>query len=103
MNLPPFYIGQKVVAITGTDRLKKGSTHIVHAIYFKYCCNRWCVSVGIKGEGDKPVCNTHNVTHELPSNDVFHHHSYFRAIEETFQSISLEKVLENETSLIGSN
>ena len=46
MNLPPFYIGQKVVYITGIN-MPKGSIHTVSDIHVQPC---GCVSLAIDGE-----------------------------------------------------
>lgn len=42
-NLPPFYIGQKVVYITGTN-MPKWSKHIVSDV-FKFPCGCWAIMV----------------------------------------------------------
>ena len=97
INLPPFYVGQKVVCINNkplpnrtnsiaTERLVEGKEYIVSKI--------------------DPV-DEYSVV-PLPTISVrgvigFFCVSRFAPIQENFQSISLEKILEKETELISSN
>jgi hypothetical protein len=45
-NLPPFYVGQKVVYITGIS-MPKNSVHVVSDVYKKGC---GCCIIGINGD-----------------------------------------------------
>lgn len=103
-NLPPFYVGQMVVAIKGHSQgiYKKGQEFVVLGLY-KSNCGCWNINVGIKSRAPKTYCITHPETIWLNNGESAFGASGFAPIEETFQSITLEKVLENETSLIGAN
>ncbi len=46
MNLPPFYVGQKVVYITGINA-PKDSIHIVKDIWLNDCGKCWVIDIGI--------------------------------------------------------
>lgn len=73
------------------------------AMYFLPCCKKWSVYVGVKSSGIH-YCQTHNTKHKTGiKGGVFHNSKYFAPVQENFQSISLEKVLEKETPLIGVN
>jgi len=103
INLPPFYPGQKIVALktSKNKKIKKGQIYTA-AFCVNGCCCPW--DVGIKelpAYDDRSYCSKcmkyvlHTGKFYLVCNA-----SYFVPLEETFQAITLEKVLENETSLI---
>lgn len=91
INFPPFYVGQHVV---GSDycpqgsAIKKGQQYIISSLKWENCntAKRYCWYVGVEG------VDNNWMTPKL-----------FTPIEEKFQSITLEKVLENETQPISSN
>jgi hypothetical protein len=90
-NLPPFYAGQKVVSLIGWEDARR--------IYgYNYPSKGQVVVVqGIESNG-------HGGWHiQVPNCEVVLWYKHFAPIEENFQSISLEKVLEKETPLIGIN
>lgn len=87
INLPPFWIGQKVITTREFGR-GEGKECVVKAIEPPIYCSRcekqtWGVLVDI---WEYALCQT-----------------CFAPIQENFQSISLEKILEKETELISSN
>ena len=86
INLPPFYVGQRVVQLVDGSRgqSKKGDVHTVLGIKL---LSQWCIDIGQK-EGDRTIWCWHYC---------------FAPIQENFQSISLEKILEEETKLISVN
>jgi hypothetical protein len=103
LNLPPFYIGQRVVAVTSTLFISKGLEYRVIDMYYRSCCKKWSIYIGYVDIGEH-YCPVHNTTHKpRVLKGVYHNAKYFAPIEENFQSISLEKVLEKETPLIGVN
>lgn len=109
INLPPFYIGQRVVAIETGELWKKGDEFIVKGIK-PGCCKTtsWKVDVGILlppcGRPYKISCEYCHVGYISYAGNIFWaEHNAFAPIQESFQSISLEKVLEQETKLIGVN
>lgn len=102
-NLPPFYVGQKVVCLKTSGECKEtgarfleGNTYTVVKCVF--CCGVWkvvCKEVaGVYGwwccvRADLPYCSGAA--------------KYFRPVEESFQQITLQKVIEIESSLISVN
>jgi hypothetical protein len=103
LNLPPFYVGQRVVCNTPTPTISKGLEYRVIDMYYVSCCKTWGVCVGVEAVG-KHYCPAHNTTHNPKVlSGVYHDAEFFSPIEENFQSISIEKVLEKETPLIGVN
>lgn len=89
INLPPFYIGQRVVALDDSCpgfgyQYKKGDEKQVDKLRFSEKSKKWdFLPVG--------ESRYHLACHK------------FAPIQENFQSISLEKVLELETPLISVN
>jgi len=100
-NLPPLYIGQKVVYITGYN-MPKDSIHIVKDVFKIKCCNTWIISITtpfIIGKGYHlcSCCNTElssDFILNIPKNQSFSASS-FRAIEsQSFPLLTYSKVLE---------
>lgn len=108
INLPPFYVGQKVVALvdfTHPDvQLKKGNEYIV--LELKQCsvCKRWDIGFTpvIKGyeNGYWRCCGKKD---KVSGKYFMASSEKFAPITENFQSISLTEVLKEETKLIGVN
>lgn len=106
INLPPFYVGQRVVAVKDNiDRLfKKGDCFTVTGIIKSVCkCNDWDVNVGISKVSNSLECTVCKTIWENTTKYAWFSFRRFAPIEENFQSISLEKVLEEETKLISVN
>jgi len=103
INLPPFYVGQKVVAIenSGTGRFKKGDKFIVNGNKFLWE-SVWCIDIGHKNPV-APKMQYRGRTISTGDDIWWTLSSMFAPIEENFQSISLEKILEEETKLISVN
>lgn len=101
-NLPPFYVGQKVVAVEPHECFKIGDTFTVTGIYRQKCkCGGWVVSVGIAHISDRRSCldcRTFNMP--LLSPEWTFKASRFAPIESQFQSISFKEVVEIESPLI---
>lgn len=107
LNLPPFYVGQKVVAlVTKTIEgvtLLKGSIHTVKGL-MQCKCGSWKVDIGFRaGRFAYNECYACGSLYNDCSNIMFVRNTNLSPIEENFQSISLEKVLEEETTLISVN
>lgn len=95
-NLPPFYVGQKVVAVLNHSQgaFTSGQEFVIESVE-KYCC-KWLVTVGIKSPAILFNCtcgktySKNTGLHEFCS-------TAFKAIDEqNFQAITFEKVLETE-------
>jgi hypothetical protein len=98
-TLPPFCVGQRVIRTVASKGglLKKGSVYIVTGISF--CCAEWGWRVSIEG-GDNSFLSCSSCNKKSNENYAA---KYFAPIHENFQSITLEKVLEEETKLISVN
>lgn len=91
INLPPFYIGQKVVgsdSVMLASMIKKGQPYVISSLQYKNCNSAkiYCWYVGVEG-----------------NDNIWMTPRLFTPIDEFFQSITLEKVLENETGFISVN
>lgn len=99
INLPPFYVGQKVVCIRGYENepsLHRGRPHPITGKEYTF---RGADSSGyIGGIYLKEIISENFMGHELSFLTT-----RFSPIQENFQSITLEKVLEEETKLISTN
>lgn len=106
INLPPFYVGQKVVAIKDHSqcRFKKGDPFIITAIYQAPCCGIWLVEIGILAVHNYwrcVPCNTGGQKYRSPQ-AVFNSAS-FAPIFENFQEISYSEVVKEEKRLVSAN
>lgn len=91
LNLPPFYVGQKIVSLISWNQ--------VRVLYgYKYPQKEQVVVVTdiFKNNGGEWMVT-------IPGCEVPLWSKRFAPIHENFQSISLEKVLEEETKLISVN
>lgn len=101
MELPPFYIGQEVVAIVdGPDgAFKKGATFIIRNILKGHCS--YVVNIGIKTRSQqssrKCVCKECKARYDLPAiGDYWHFSSNRFASKEQFKQVTYTKILEQE-------
>jgi hypothetical protein len=96
-NLPPFYIGQKVIAIKTHSQgtFIKGVSYKV-TNYIKCDCGVWWISVGGTTDRINRRCTCGHLT---PTYGLSHGDSRLLAPiqEQTFPLISYSKVLEQET------
>lgn len=109
-NLPPFYIGQKVVYIGTKDKLKKG-IHTILAIYKGNCkCIDFEVEIELKNDiiiDDATHvkctdCGEINISSKYRTFTFCS--SSFRPLQESvFPSLKLSKVIEKESQLISMN
>lgn len=99
LNLPPFYVGQRVVAIKdhSQGRYKKGEEFIVLNIKIG-CCSKWVIDIGIRSGILTKMCY---VCSSIRIQDNHYGAIAFAPIESTFQTISYSKVIEEE--LVGVN
>jgi hypothetical protein len=97
INIPPFYVGQPVVAVAAPDgsRFKNGQAYTVSAVEYRLGNKSHPIGrvtyywyVGIVG---------------FDNGGAYFAPRMFAPMPEAFQSISLEEVLEVETPLISSN
>ena len=100
MNLPPFYIGQKVVCLKGAGKIVKDQIYTVADCFQCQVCKEWHVQFSElpTGRPDYHCCEVIKSSQHLGGPA-----KYFAPIQENFQSISLEKILEEETELISVN
>lgn len=57
-EIPPFYIGQEIVAITNSDFWKKGDEFKVS--FIKKSCHFWLIDIGIKKQTSCSICYKSN-------------------------------------------
>lgn len=102
INLPPFYVGQKVVSLIDGHLVKKGDIKTVLSIY-KYCCV-WHIDVGLISPIDWTGTCPHGTKLVIKKGKPLHPESIcFAPVQENFQSISLTEILKQETKLVGAN
>lgn len=106
LNLPPFYVGQKVVAIKDSQdgKAKRGIIYTV-ALCIQCKCGAWMVGiVELPAEYDSSYHNRClNLYEHTGIYCRFGESKYFAPVQEEFQSISLEKVIEKEKPLTCAN
>jgi hypothetical protein len=103
-EIPPFYIGQKIILIGGDGKwLKNGGIYTCHE-NIQCKCGQWYTSVKESVvDGLKASCVKCNSVLSEKYNHAGRTSEQFASEMAFFQSISLSEVLEKETSLIGSN
>jgi hypothetical protein len=106
-SLPPFYIGQRVVALKTSFKrngfqIIEGKTYTVKEQYQCAKCGKWVVGLAelspINPDNWKSCCMD-----DCKLSCAGGNAKYFAPVVENFQSITLEKVLEEETKLISVN
>lgn len=105
-NLPPFYPNQKIVAKHNNDTYyKKGDEFLAKRMINAFCkCETWLVDIGATTTGTiYSFCPKCDIKKELGGSTCWFAATDFTPIEQTFQSISFEKVVEIESPLIGIN
>lgn len=105
-NFPPFYVGQRVVRVGASVHpfVKKGDVYTVAAIKQCQSCKNWkvsCVEFHPTHSGHGEYCNCGNII--ISDGFIYGRAEGFAPIQENFQSISLEKILEEETKLVSAN
>lgn len=103
MNLPPFYVGQRVVALKNGFFHIKGEKYTVAEMMFCSSCKVWSVLTSENSFEPASIYHCDCGANLKSTIYVGGNAKYFAPIEENFQSISIEKVLEKETPLIGVN
>ena len=103
-NLKPFHVGQEVVRIVNSPHGKIGDKHTVFGLSQCLCCKGWAIDIGKTDFLAKIVCGYCDYKFKEPASDIdWYQATSFAPITSTFQHITLEKVLEEETKLIGVN
>lgn len=105
LNLPPFYPGQKVVALESAPSgiIKKGDIFTVHSCMNFGCSCGWHVFLNeFPRYSDCYYSCKHKDHHDTPKfGGGFAYR--FAPLEEKFEHISLSKVIEIETCLVSEN
>lgn len=108
-NLPPFYVGQKVVAIENQSQgaFKSGDEFVVKSITRPMCgcVNHWIVDVGVKS-----WCNLIRMTSccsktlQMPDSTWFFNANRFAPLQQQkYPLIKLTKVIEKGKVLLCEN
>lgn len=103
MNLPKFYVGQKVVAITDHGRLifRKGDVFTVTGIYPSFCkCWSLLITIGIPHTAMRKKCRQCNKIVAVETIEWTFPAEKFEPIIEDFQAITFEKVIEKELASV---
>lgn len=104
-DFPPFYVGQKVVAIKDHSQgaFRKGETFVVIEVIRCPCnCKYWVIDIGkIWTESEFSRCRI--CEHRIKGFLSYYNASCFAPIESQFHSITFEQVVEIESPLIGVN
>lgn len=104
INLPPFYVGQKVVAVNNSALWKKGQEFTIKSIT-KSCCY-WEVDINLSAPNGISFfrCYICNRKHGLKPGDPIYPDAYcFAPLEEKFEVISYKKVIKREQPVICRN
>lgn len=107
LNLPPFYVGQRVVYVGRSGRPKTlpvNSEWIAKNVR-KFDCGCWCVDVGLFHERyhHSRICADCNIVTRTDDNARYFDCRAFAPIEHKFKSITFEEVIAIESPLIGIN
>ncbi len=104
-NLPPFYVGQRVICIVGSELTSEDETYIVTGIYRGVCkCAKWVISVGIEETAPGTLMNCGRCNKKLVRREqCVHPAQHFVPETNSFESISFEKVVEIESPLVSVN
>ena len=98
-NIPPFYIGQIVVAICNHPFgfFKKNDEFSISFIRPSSCkCSGWEVSIGILGMHDATICHKCNESFITNNNEAIFDAARFVPKQDSFKAISLTKILKEE-------
>ena len=93
-NLPPFYVGQKVVYV-GWDPSLKNTIHTVNALY-KLTCGCWIVYSDTLPLGEYDMCSNCNKKTTRVYARIAMAKSLSPIQEQNFPLITLEKIQEKE-------
>ncbi len=88
-NNPPFYIGQKVVAVVDSKwgYFKKGKIYSV--LNIKKCnCGKWTIYIGLSMSGHRQICSTCLTIIGYHGGPAFHGANFFAPIQ--YSNISKE-------------
>lgn len=102
LNLPPFYIGQKVVCISPNKDypIKEGQVVIIKEVRQNKCCGVWVVNVGISSFNDKMIRCSCNLRYA--NDNTLSAKRFVPAQEQKFKAVTFEKLCE-EVELICEN
>lgn len=95
-NIPPFYVGQKVVYITG-KAMPKNSIHTVRGAK-QHPCGCWAIDIGRKADTPLHVCYHHRDSDALFTNGIgwFVSESFRPLQEMKAPMLTFEKIKESE-------
>ena len=103
-NLPPFYVGQKVVAVASHSQglFKQGQIFTIKSVFISKCkCNDWSVTIGYTSNNKLKECSTCGAVWD---NDFSFSATRFAPLQESvFPSLTMSRVIEKERELISMN
>lgn len=103
LGLPPFYIGQKVVYLTGLN-MPKGTIKTVEQIV-KFDCGCYLIGFSENQSGDysHQKCDKHDSYILHPGVILWAPKSFVPLLEQKFPLIKLSRVIEENLELVSSN
>ena len=98
-NLPPFYVGQKVVcsSTNSAGTVSIGKIYPILCIKQADCCGVWIVDVGVRTNYDMTVCSC---GYECKHDNTYLASRFAPLQESVFPSLKLSQVVEKERELI---
>ncbi len=107
IELPPFFVGQRVVAIKNHpapwNMFTKGVEYSVTSIFRSPCkCSHWYVTIGVSNPYGGSICRICKTT-TLYRGEMRFNSSYFAPIEDSFEEISFEQAIAVEKKLTCAN
>jgi len=103
ISIPPFYVGQEVVAIKDGTTLKRGKDYVVTGIFFPCKCGKWRVTVGIVSSKSQTKCYDCGFEHVNETNERQYSSKLFAPKIEIKEFISMKQLAEQQLELIGVN
>ena len=105
-NLPPFYVGQKVVSLISTNIRKKGEIYSI-TDQFMCSCGYWMVSFGIRhNHSGLLTCVCEGCGNTNPTNSWFFAagaETFAPLTESPFPSLTMEQVVKKEAEKVCMN
>lgn len=103
LNLPPFYVGQRIVCLISDRVAKKGLKYTAKSVVKCPYCEEWLIGYAEAGMTGWVSC-THSDKSVISTTGLFHApHTNFAPIQESkFRAVTLEKLCE-EVELICEN
>lgn len=96
LNIAPFYLGQRVIAVTARHRLiAKGAEYMITGV-FRDCCS-WTVTVGLPMPANRCMqCGKCGLSYSSPNREMQIIASTFKPIHHDYQAITYKEVIKEQ-------